>query len=383
MCCTIGPSTCSRGSVTLRCRPSARIGRLEPDERRDVVRPRAGGVDERGARGSGRPTWSRRTGAAGVRVDLDAGHLGVGADHRACLGGPEREERRGEDRVGMALRGAVRGAEQVVGEVRSERRGAPRPRARASRARPPPRSRACRAGTAAPPPSRRPSGRRSCGCRAGRRARPRASSTPRPPRRGGAPRSAAGRARCRSPPAVSWWMAIWKWKLPAFVPDASRLSSPRSTSTTSTPSPREVVRERRAGEAAADDQRRPCSSGADARARARQPATPARVVPGRVSSTSEEPPSSIDRVGDRADRHRPHRQRAASATGRRRSRARGAGDHRGDLPLAVAALAEAHAGAREALDHVHVRRRGDRLVERRARVTSSQRQTTVSGVASS
>ena len=37
--------------------------------------------------------------------------------------------------------------------------------------------------------------------------------------------------------AVSWWIAIWKWKLPAFVPEASRFSSERSSRTTSTPSP--------------------------------------------------------------------------------------------------------------------------------------------------
>ena len=34
--------------------------------------------------------------------------------------------------------------------------------------------------------------------------------------------SASRRSRSASAPApVSWWMAIWKWKLPAFVPDAS------------------------------------------------------------------------------------------------------------------------------------------------------------------
>ena len=56
----------------------------------------------------------------GVRIDLDAGHLGVRADDRACPGSAEGKERRREDRVGMALRGTVRGTGQVVGEVRGE-----------------------------------------------------------------------------------------------------------------------------------------------------------------------------------------------------------------------------------------------------------------------
>ena len=53
---------------------------------------------------------------------------------------------------------------------------------------------------------------------------------------------------------MSWWIAIWKWKLPAFVPGGLAVQLAALDEHDLDPLAREVVGERGAGEAAADDE---------------------------------------------------------------------------------------------------------------------------------
>ncbi len=199
MCCTIGPSTCSRGSVTLRCRPSARIGKRSPTSAATSFAqapaaltmpmradPPAGVVDGEAVR-------------AGVRLDLDAGHLGVRADR------PRRARPRAARRAARRAAGWRGPPRDSTRHRRGRRRGTERTRAaprpvRTCVSRPASCSISCLSrsncsssgvsATIRPPVVWMSSGPSSSASSAARS---------RPPRRGAAPRSAAGRARCPSP----------------------------------------------------------------------------------------------------------------------------------------------------------------------------------------
>ena len=132
----------------------------------------------------------------------------------------------------------------------------------------------------------------------------------------------------------------------------------------------EVVRERCPGEPSADDQDvgavgqrsrellrgQPAALGFE-RGRPRM----------RVSRQGEEPPVRDARIRDRRHRHGAHRRAWCPDRDIGDVSAVSLGDHRGDLALAVPALAEAHAGARKALDDIRVTRRLDRLTDVTAR----------------
>ena len=131
-----------------------------------------------------------------------------------------------------------------LGRDTARTRAARRPRARASRGRPPPRVAACRAAAAAAPSvSATISPPVTWRSRAELVVERPATAAPPRPRAASPP--AAARPRPVSEPPMSWWIAICRCIEPAFVPDASRLSSPRSSSTTSTPARRGSRRARR------------------------------------------------------------------------------------------------------------------------------------------
>ena len=94
--------------------------KLETGERSELVRPRARGVDHTvgtDAAGGGRDREAVRL---SVGFDVDARHLRVCPDCRARLDGAEREERRGESRVGVPFLGAERCAGEIVREIGRE-----------------------------------------------------------------------------------------------------------------------------------------------------------------------------------------------------------------------------------------------------------------------
>ena len=123
---------------------------LHAGQRRKLVGPRAGCVDEPvrpdpAGRGGNSESCSCR-----IRLDLDRGHVCVHPDHRAGLGGAKREERCRARGVGMAFLRRRRwrrgGRRRGTGRTTA----APLPRARSRRGLPPPRSRSCRAAGGAP-----------------------------------------------------------------------------------------------------------------------------------------------------------------------------------------------------------------------------------------
>ena len=331
MCWIIGSSSRARGSVTLTCRPSRRIGSRWPTCGAQAA-PAA--VDD--PRAPRRSCPARRThaeAAASMR-----GHLGVRAISAPALAARARVD------------GAISGFTWPSAGSTSRRSRARRGRARRSAARRP--SSTCVSRPAgglerllvAQQPEllvglgdHQPAGdveveRRELASSSFHS--PQASSRePRLLLQPLAPR------RCASIPPMSWWIAICRWNRPALVPDASRLSSPRSSSTTSTPRARGSRRARPAIPPPMTRRRSRRAAGSrDGHAAGRR-------------LTGSGPRSSVGLASRsrRAATGRAGSRGVASTSDRRRGRAIAR-----DLALAVAALAQPHAGAGERLDDADV-----------------------------
>ena len=352
MCCTIGSSTRGRGSETFRWRPSARIGKRRPLSAATLVRPRAGGVDDpvgtdRAAR--------RRDGEAVPRAGPSCASIAV-TPRASGHGAPRCDARRaksGAASSGLAWPSVAHqtAPAQVVGEVGSER--AELGTDQHAGLEPASCSIFClsissRSSTGVSATIRPPvmcTSIEAAELLLERRPHARPPSTSR--RTSPSSRSRASLASHE----VSWCSAIWKWKLPAFVPEASRLSSPRSIERDLDPLLREVVGERGAGEPAADDQHVRLRG-----QRLQQPRrSQARTGGWGQPSDVKNPSSSIASASAPMGTGRTGKRGVANGTDGS-GRAVAARDHRGDLALAVASLAEPHAGAREALDDADVGR---------------------------